>query len=109
MHTYSRVREWFYWPPGQYRSVHDFVSGCIDCQTRKGAPRERHRSPGNIPATYSFQMLGMDHIPSLPGSFCPLKTALQSIVFHRLSYLSKELDHTFMDVSFASSSLSSSS
>ncbi|DAZ98235.1 TPA: hypothetical protein N0F65_011703 [Lagenidium giganteum] len=65
--TYARVREWFYWP-GLYRSVCDFVAGCIDCQTGKGAPRERGRSPGNIPATYPFQVLGMDHIPSLPRS-----------------------------------------
>ncbi|DAZ93697.1 TPA: hypothetical protein N0F65_009248, partial [Lagenidium giganteum] len=33
-------------------------------RVRKGAPRERGRSPGNIPATYPFQVLGMDHIPS---------------------------------------------
>ena len=42
---------------------------CIDCETGKGRPALRGESPGNLQATYPFQIIAMDHIPSLPKSF----------------------------------------
>ena len=41
----------------------------MDCEAGKGRPCDRSSSPGNIQATYHFQILAMDHIPSLPRSF----------------------------------------
>ncbi|OWY97810.1 reverse transcriptase, partial [Phytophthora megakarya] len=35
---------------------------------RKGKPTIRGESPGNLQATYPFQIIAMDHIPSLPRS-----------------------------------------
>ena len=35
----------------------------------KGKPILRGESPGNVQATYPFQIIAMDHIPSLPRSF----------------------------------------
>ncbi|OWZ01379.1 reverse transcriptase, partial [Phytophthora megakarya] len=35
----------------------------------KGGPRFQGESPGNLQATYPFQIIAMDHIPSLPRSF----------------------------------------
>ncbi|OWY96188.1 reverse transcriptase [Phytophthora megakarya] len=35
----------------------------------KGRPRIQGESPGNLQATYPFQIIAMDHIPSLPRSF----------------------------------------
>ncbi|GMF33732.1 unnamed protein product [Phytophthora fragariaefolia] len=37
--------------------------------TGKGRPTIRGESPGNIIATYPFQVIAMDHIPSLPVSY----------------------------------------
>lgn len=45
-----------------------YVGKCVDCETGKGRPTIRGESPGNIQATYPFQTLAMDHIPSLPKS-----------------------------------------
>ena len=43
---------------------------CVDCTTGKGLPSiSGGGSPGNVQATYPFQMIAMDHIPSLPKSF----------------------------------------
>ncbi|KAE8979102.1 hypothetical protein PR001_g24651, partial [Phytophthora rubi] len=42
---------------------------CTDCETGKGRPTLRGESPGNVQATYPFQILAMDHIPSLPKSY----------------------------------------
>ena len=41
----------------------------MDCETDKGRPCDRSGSPSNIQATYPFQILAMDHIPSLLRSF----------------------------------------
>ncbi|POM80759.1 LOW QUALITY PROTEIN: Reverse transcriptase [Phytophthora palmivora] len=41
---------------------------CIDCETGKGRPTIHGESPGNLQAMYPFQIIGMDHIPSLPRS-----------------------------------------
>uniref|UniRef100_H3H490 Uncharacterized protein n=1 Tax=Phytophthora ramorum TaxID=164328 RepID=H3H490_PHYRM len=40
-----------------------------NCETGKGRPFVRGESPGNVQATYPFQIIAMDHIPSLPKSF----------------------------------------
>ncbi|GMF23837.1 unnamed protein product [Phytophthora fragariaefolia] len=66
--TYQRIRPYFQWR-GLYRSVQRYVGECIDCETRKGRPVIRGPSPGNLQATYHFQIVAMDHIPSLPKSF----------------------------------------
>ncbi|KAE9007871.1 hypothetical protein PR001_g16859 [Phytophthora rubi] len=66
--TYHRVRQHFHWP-GFYRCVQRYVGECIDCETGKGRPTIRGESPGNIVPTYPFQVIAMDHIPSLPPSF----------------------------------------
>ena len=54
---------------GLYRSVQRYVSECTDCETGKGRPVINGESPGNLQATYPFQIIAMDHIPSLPRSF----------------------------------------
>ena len=41
---------------------------CVDCETGKGGPTLQGTTPGNIEATYPFQVIAMDHIPSLPKS-----------------------------------------
>ena len=41
----------------------------MDCTTGKGKPVLCGESPGNVQATYPFQITAMDHIPSLPRSF----------------------------------------
>ncbi|KAE9179236.1 hypothetical protein PF005_g23759 [Phytophthora fragariae] len=38
-------------------------------RTGKGRPTIQGESPGNIVATYPFQVIPMDHIPSLPASY----------------------------------------
>ncbi|OWZ05746.1 reverse transcriptase [Phytophthora megakarya] len=48
--TYDRIRDHFHW-------------------RGKGRPRIQGESPGNLQATYPFQIIAMDHIPSLPRSF----------------------------------------
>ncbi|KAJ0390640.1 hypothetical protein P43SY_011960 [Pythium insidiosum] len=53
---------------GRLASVKAYVQGCIDCQTGRGEPMVTGRSPGNLVATRSFQIIGMDHVPSLPKS-----------------------------------------
>ncbi|OWY95799.1 reverse transcriptase, partial [Phytophthora megakarya] len=54
---------------GLYKSAHRYVGKCVDCKTGKGRPRIQGKSPGNLQATYPFQIIAMDHIPSLPRSF----------------------------------------
>ncbi|KAE8997999.1 hypothetical protein PF011_g15237 [Phytophthora fragariae] len=66
--TYQRVRRHFHWP-GIFRSVQRYVGECADCETGKGRPTIQGESPGNIVATYPFQVIAMDHIPSLPASY----------------------------------------
>ncbi|KAE8957487.1 hypothetical protein PR001_g31356, partial [Phytophthora rubi] len=65
--TYQRIRDHFHWR-GLYRSVQRYVGECVDCETGKGRPTLQGESPGNIQATYPFQIIAMDHIPSLPKS-----------------------------------------
>ncbi|OWZ01435.1 LOW QUALITY PROTEIN: reverse transcriptase [Phytophthora megakarya] len=65
--TYQRIRDHFHWR-GLYRSVQRYVGECVDCETGKGRPVIRGESPGNLQATYPFQIIAMDHIPSLPRS-----------------------------------------
>ncbi|KAE8969358.1 hypothetical protein PF011_g26837 [Phytophthora fragariae] len=65
--TYQRVRDHFHWR-GLYRSVQRYVGECVDCETGKGRPTLQGESPGNIQATYPFQIIAMDHTPSLPKS-----------------------------------------
>ncbi|OWY99261.1 LOW QUALITY PROTEIN: reverse transcriptase [Phytophthora megakarya] len=66
--TYDRIRDHFHWR-GLYKSVQRYVGECVDCETGKGRPRIQGESPGNIQATYPFQIIAIDHIPSLPRSF----------------------------------------
>ncbi|OWZ03489.1 reverse transcriptase [Phytophthora megakarya] len=66
--TYDRIRDHFYWG-GMYKSVQRYVGECVDCETGKGRPRIQGESPGNLQAAYPFQIIAMDHIPSLPRSF----------------------------------------
>ncbi|OWY95521.1 reverse transcriptase [Phytophthora megakarya] len=46
----------------------DYTGVSRDCETGKGKPVIRCESPGNLQATYPFQIIAMDHIPSLPKS-----------------------------------------
>ena len=41
----------------------------MDCETGKGGTTLQGKSPGDIEATSSFQVIVMDHIPSLPKSY----------------------------------------
>ncbi|OWZ02052.1 reverse transcriptase [Phytophthora megakarya] len=66
--TYDRIRDHFHWR-GLYKSVQHYVGECVDCETDKGRPRIQGESPGNLQATYPFQIIAMYHIPSLPRSF----------------------------------------
>ena len=45
-----------------------YVGLCVDCETGKGGPILQGATPGNVEATYPFQVIAMDHIPSLPKS-----------------------------------------
>ncbi|POM63312.1 reverse transcriptase, partial [Phytophthora palmivora] len=66
--TYHKIRAHFHWR-GLYQSVQRYVGQCIDCETGKGRPTIHGESPGNLQATYPFQIIGMNHIPSLPRSY----------------------------------------
>ncbi|OWZ08548.1 reverse transcriptase [Phytophthora megakarya] len=63
--TYRRIQANFH-SRGLYRSVQRYVGECTDCETGKGKPTGQGESPGNIQGTYPFQVISMDHIPSLP-------------------------------------------
>ncbi|CAI5705387.1 unnamed protein product [Peronospora effusa] len=65
--TYHRIRRYCHWK-GLFRSVQKYVGQCMDCETGKGRPTLQGKSPGNVEATYPFQIIVMDHIPSLPKS-----------------------------------------
>ncbi|OWZ10099.1 reverse transcriptase [Phytophthora megakarya] len=56
--TSDRIRDHFHWR-GLYKSVQRYV----------GEPQIRGEPPGNLQATYPFQIIAMDHKPSLPRSF----------------------------------------
>ncbi|OWZ13703.1 reverse transcriptase [Phytophthora megakarya] len=66
--TYDPIRDHFHWR-GLYKSVQRYVGECVDCEIGKGRPRIQGESPGNLQATYPFQIIAMDHISSLPSSF----------------------------------------
>ncbi|OWZ11027.1 LOW QUALITY PROTEIN: reverse transcriptase [Phytophthora megakarya] len=66
--TYDRIRDHFH-RRGLYKSVQRYMGECVDCETGKGRPRIQGKSPGNLQATYPFQIIAMDHIPSLPRPF----------------------------------------
>ncbi|KAE9276198.1 hypothetical protein PR003_g29127 [Phytophthora rubi] len=66
--TYQRVKKHFHWR-GLFRDMQRYVGECVDCETGKGRPTVQGESPGNPQATYPFQIIAMDHIPSLPKSF----------------------------------------
>ncbi|OWY99750.1 reverse transcriptase [Phytophthora megakarya] len=63
--TYRRIQANFH-SRGLYRSVQHYVGKCTDW---KGKPTGQGESPGSIQGTYPFQVISMDHIPSLPKSF----------------------------------------
>ncbi|POM81109.1 Reverse transcriptase [Phytophthora palmivora] len=65
--TYHKIIAHFYWR-GLYQSVQRYVGQCIDCETGKGRQTIHGESHGNIQATHPFQIISMDHIPSLPRS-----------------------------------------
>ncbi|KAG2759361.1 hypothetical protein PC129_g20486 [Phytophthora cactorum] len=65
--TYQRIWDRFHWR-GLYKSVQRYVGECVDCETGKGRPTISEESPGDIQATHPFQIIAMDHIPSLPRS-----------------------------------------
>ncbi|POM71071.1 Reverse transcriptase [Phytophthora palmivora] len=67
--TYHKIRAHFFHWRGLYQSVQRYVGQCIDCETGKGRPTIHGESPGNLQATYQFQIIGMDHIPRLPRSY----------------------------------------
>ena len=66
--TYQTIRANFHWR-GLYRSVQQYVGECVDWNIGYGLPGNRSGSPGNMQSTYPFQIIAMDHIPSLPRSF----------------------------------------
>ncbi|OWZ07874.1 LOW QUALITY PROTEIN: reverse transcriptase [Phytophthora megakarya] len=66
--TYDRIRDHFHWR-GLYKTIQRYVGECVDYETGKGRPRIQGESPGNLQATYPFQIIAMDYIPSLPRSF----------------------------------------
>ena len=66
--AYQRVRSKFHWR-GLYRCIQRYGVECVDCTKGKGKPFLRGESPKNVQATYPFQIIAMNHIPSLPRSF----------------------------------------
>ncbi|OWZ10888.1 reverse transcriptase [Phytophthora megakarya] len=66
--TYDRICDHIHWR-GLYKSVQRYVGGCVDCESGRERLRIQGESPGNLQATYPFQIIAMDHIPSLPRSF----------------------------------------
>ncbi|KAJ8578509.1 hypothetical protein ON010_g695 [Phytophthora cinnamomi] len=68
LHHYHRIRAHVHWR-GLYKSVQRFVGQCGDCETGKGTPTMEGESPGYLQATYPFQVIAMDHIPSLLKSY----------------------------------------
>ena len=66
--AYQKIRSRFHWRE-LYRSVQRYVGECTDCETGKGRLMIHGGSPGNLQATYPFQSIAMDHIPSFPKSF----------------------------------------
>ncbi|OWZ13788.1 reverse transcriptase, partial [Phytophthora megakarya] len=66
--TYDRIRDRFHWR-GLYKSVQSYVGECADCETGKGRHRIQGESPVNLQPLYLFQIIDMDHLPSLSSSY----------------------------------------
>ncbi|POM59881.1 LOW QUALITY PROTEIN: reverse transcriptase [Phytophthora palmivora] len=66
--TYHKIRAHFHWR-GLYQNVQRYVGQCIDCETGIERPTIHGESPGNLHVTYPFQIIGVDHIPSLPRPY----------------------------------------
>ncbi|OWY95524.1 reverse transcriptase [Phytophthora megakarya] len=66
--TYRRIQAKFHWR-GLYRSAQRYVGEYTDCETGKGKPTGQGESPVYIQGPYPFQVISMDHIPSLLKSF----------------------------------------
>ncbi|OWZ19065.1 reverse transcriptase [Phytophthora megakarya] len=64
--TYQRIRHHF--TDQGFKTVQRHVGECVDCESGNCRPTIQGESPGNIIATYPFQVVAMDHIPSLPAS-----------------------------------------
>ena len=64
LRTFEKIRKQFYWK-GLYRDVLKYVSECEDCETGKGKPNMISGSPGNLVGHFPFQIIAMDHMPSL--------------------------------------------
>ncbi|OWY91039.1 reverse transcriptase [Phytophthora megakarya] len=62
------IKQHFHWR-GLFRDVHRYVGECVDGGTGKARPTIQGRSPVNLQVTYSFQIIAMDHILSLPKSY----------------------------------------
>jgi hypothetical protein len=65
--TFETLRAEYYWP-GLYADAERYVQQCVDCVTSKGRPQNFGPSPGNILATYPFEVLSMDNVIPLPES-----------------------------------------
>ncbi|OWZ13657.1 LOW QUALITY PROTEIN: reverse transcriptase [Phytophthora megakarya] len=65
--TFYRVKLDYYWI-GLHVDVARHVRSCLDCSSRKGRPKIRGYSPGNILAERSFQVVSMDFVIPLPKS-----------------------------------------
>jgi ribonuclease HI len=83
--TYARIKEHFYWR-SLFKDVSNYVRSCDDCQTGSGRSQREGRSPGNIEATRPFQVIGMDHVPSMPRSHRG-NTELLIFVDHHTGYV----------------------
>lgn len=57
--AYHMIKNSFHWR-GLYRSLQLYLVQCVDCETGKG-----RESPGDVQATYPFQILAIDNITSL--------------------------------------------
>ena len=63
--TFQKIKKFYYWP-GMYKDVVQYVKSCTDCSSAKRAPDYAGISPGNIVATRPFQVLSMDYAVALP-------------------------------------------
>jgi hypothetical protein len=52
-----------------FKDIQTYVKNCVDCSTGKGKPRYQGESPGNMLASYPFQIVSMDFVTDLPPSY----------------------------------------
>ena len=88
--TYQRIRAWFHWR-GLYKSVQSYTGDCTDCEKGKGSISACGLSPCNVQASYSFQMMAMDHIPSMLRSLKETQSCCCKWVFSRGMSLSRQV------------------